>query len=45
MHRYLKIKGGFLRVEISHVDGKPTATFRHHGVNNQLYNEDIQVAE
>ena len=45
MHRYLKIKGGFLRVEISRVDGTPTVAFRHHGVNGQLYNEDIQVTE
>ena len=43
MHKYLKIKGGFLQVEISRAGGKPTATFRHHGVNGQLYNEDIQI--
>ena len=42
MHQYLKIKGGFLRVDVERIDGKPCATFRHHGVDGKILNEDIQ---
>ena len=42
MHKYLKIKGGFLQVEISRAEGTPQVAFRHHGVEGQLYHEDIQ---
>jgi alkaline phosphatase D len=40
-HRYLKIKGGFLFVEVDRVNGVPTITFRHYGVDGSIYNEDI----
>ena len=41
MHRYLKIKGGFLSVTVDRVDGVPTIAFRHHGVDGSVYNEDV----
>jgi alkaline phosphatase D len=42
MHQYLKIRGGFLRVDVDRVDGKPQLTFRHHGTDGEILNEDIQ---
>ena len=40
MHKYLKIRGGFLSVTAERIDGKPTATFRHHAVDGSVANED-----
>jgi len=40
MHRYLRIKGGFLAVSVERVNGKPTITFRHYGPDGRIYNED-----
>jgi len=46
MHRYLKIVGGFLAVQIERdAGGKPVAIFRHHGVDGSVLNEDIVKAE
>ncbi|MDA7921524.1 alkaline phosphatase D family protein [Verrucomicrobiales bacterium] len=45
MHRYLNIKGGFLRVEVCRESGEPKIAFRHHGVTGELYNEDVQIAD
>ncbi len=45
MHRYLKIKGGFLAVTIEQVDGQTRAIFRHYGINGEIYNEDMVVAK
>ncbi len=45
MHRYLKIKGGFLSVTVERTGGRPTATFRHHAVDGSIYNEDRLVAK
>lgn len=42
MHQYLKIRGGFLRVDVDRVDGKPQVAFRHHGVDGKVLNEDLQ---
>jgi alkaline phosphatase D len=39
MHRYLKIKGGFLSVVVDRVDGAPKIVFRHHSVDGSIYNE------
>ena len=41
MHKYLKIKGGFLSVVVERTDGKPELTFRHYGTDGSIYNEDI----
>ena len=40
MHRYLRIKGGFLLVTVEHTGGKPTITFRHYGTDGTIYHED-----
>ncbi|MDB4438323.1 alkaline phosphatase D family protein [bacterium] len=45
MHQYLNIRGGFLRVDVDRVDGKPQVTFRHHGVDGKVLNEDIQYGK
>lgn len=45
MHRYLKVKGGFLSVVVKRVNEKPQIVFRHHGVDGSVYNEDINSAE
>ncbi|MEE8542392.1 MAG: alkaline phosphatase D family protein [Gammaproteobacteria bacterium] len=44
-HRYLNIIGGFLSVTAERRDGTPTLTLRHHGVDGEILNEDILVAE
>lgn len=36
--------GGFLTVSIDREEGTPIARFRHHGVNGDLFNEDVRVA-
>jgi alkaline phosphatase D len=45
MHRYLKIKGGFLSVTVERVDGRARAVLRHYGTNGELYNEDVVIAQ
>ena len=45
MHKYLNIIGGFLEVQIDRDKGKPVATFRHHGVDGMVLNEDIRFAD
>jgi alkaline phosphatase D len=45
MHRYLKVKGGFLSINIQRVADKPMAIFRHYGVNGKVLNEDVIAAE
>ncbi|MDE0767858.1 MAG: alkaline phosphatase D family protein, partial [Opitutaceae bacterium] len=46
MHQYYRPHvGGFLSVTVDEISGTPTATFRHHGVNGDQYNEDIRVSE
>jgi alkaline phosphatase D len=43
-HKYLNVIGGFLAVTVDRVRGKPTVTFRHHGVDGGVLNEDRFVA-
>lgn len=46
MHRYLNIKGGFLRVEVTRDEkGNPQAIFRHHDVNGNILNEDRRTPQ
>jgi len=45
MHKYLKIKGGFLSATVSRESGKPTLTFRHHSVTGAVYNEVIETEQ
>ncbi len=44
MHRYLKVKGGFLRVVVKRTGDGPQVAFQHYGVDGQIYHEDIQRA-
>jgi alkaline phosphatase D len=45
MHLYYgPDKGGFLTVTMERDNGVPTARFRHHGVNGELFNEDVRVS-
>jgi len=44
MHKYLNVKGGFLRVVVKRVNGKPQVAFQHHSVDGEIYNEDIKRA-
>lgn len=44
-HRYLRIKGGFLSVQVERVDGQPRAVVRHHDVDGKIQHEDILTAE
>ncbi|MEM7144046.1 MAG: alkaline phosphatase D family protein [Verrucomicrobiota bacterium] len=47
MHEYLNIKGGFLSVTVERdEDGEsPRAVFRHHGVDGEVYHEDVRDLE
>ncbi len=45
MHKYLKIRGGFLSVTIDRSDGKPFASFKHHDTRGGVFNEDVIQAE
>lgn len=45
MHRYLRIKGGFLAVSVERANAEPTITFRHYGPDGRIYNEDTWRSE
>jgi alkaline phosphatase D len=45
MHRYLRIKGGFLLVTVERAEEKPTITFRHYGTDGRIYHEDRLAAQ
>ena len=45
LHKYLKVKGGFLSVSIERADGHARAILTHHGVDGTIYNKDIVEAE
>ena len=40
MQRYVKVKGGFLTVEISQDEDDPEIIFAHHAVDGSIYNEE-----
>ncbi len=42
-HRFLRIKGGFLFVEVNRSSGQPRITFRHHDVLGQVVHEEIST--
>lgn len=44
-HRYLNVIGGFLSVTAERIDGVPTLTMRHHGVDGEVLNEDVLTAD
>jgi len=41
VHRYLKVKGGFLSVVIERIQGRVRAVMTHCGVDGTVYNEDV----
>ena len=45
MHRYLKVKGGFLSVLIQRRADKPVAVVRHYGVDGSVRNKETITAE
>jgi alkaline phosphatase D len=45
MHRYLKVKGGFLSVTVERDGAGPRITFRHHNVGGEVVNEDVRRAQ
>lgn len=45
MHNFLRIKGGFLSGVVDRIEGVPTVTMRHHGVDGTVYYEDIIKVE
>jgi alkaline phosphatase D len=44
MHKYLKVQGGFLRVEASRKDNNPQLSFRHYDVDGNIANEEVRQA-
>jgi len=44
MHKYLKIKGGFLAVQVQQKNNKPTITLTHYSTNGQIYHQDTFTA-
>jgi alkaline phosphatase D len=42
-HRFLRVKGGFLRGHVTRVNSKPTLTFQHCDVNGNVVHEEIFV--
>lgn len=40
-HRFLRVKGGFLRGEVSRKNGSPTLTFQHYDVDGNIVHEEI----
>jgi alkaline phosphatase D len=45
MHRFMRVKGGFLSVVVERVGGVPTAYIRHHDVNGKVVNEEVVQAQ
>jgi len=43
--QFLRVKGGFLEVEIDRQDGVPRATLRFRGVNGKVHHEEVFTAE
>jgi alkaline phosphatase D len=37
-----RVKGGFLSVSVTQVEGRPTITFRHHDVHGEVVNEYVR---
>lgn len=40
-HRFLRVKGGFLRGTVSHTDKKATLRFRHYDVDGNVVHEEV----
>lgn len=44
MHQFLRIKGGFLYVDVERQHDVPQVTFRHYGVDGKIYHEEVHAA-
>ncbi len=44
MHRFLRVKGGFLSVAVMHEGGEPQLVVRHHAVDGEVVHEDEWTA-
>ena len=44
-HRYLNVVGGFLAVTAERRDGVPTLLLQHYGVDGEILNEDLLLAD
>lgn len=42
-HRFLRVKGGFLRGHVSRENGIPTLTFRHYDVDGNVVHEEVFI--
>ena len=40
-HKFLRLKGGFLSVNVTNIDNKPKISFTHHDVDGKKVNEVI----
>jgi len=40
-HRFLRVKGGFLRGYVSRKNGTPTLTFQHYDVDGNIVHEEV----
>ena len=45
MHKFLRVKGGYLSGSVNRPEGKPTITFRHHAVDGSVVHEESWTAE
>jgi alkaline phosphatase D len=45
MHRFMRVKGGFLSVIVERVGGVPMAFIRHHDVEGKVVNEEVVQAQ
>ena len=40
-HRFLRVKGGFLRGEVSRKNGRPQLVFQHYDVDGNIVHEEV----
>lgn len=44
-HRFLRINGGFLSVDVDRSENQPRITFRHHDVNGKVVHEEVSSSK
>jgi len=44
-HQYVNLVGGFLLATTERLDGRPTLLLQHYGVDGEILNEDMVIAE
>ena len=45
MHQFLRVKGGFLSVAVTHAGGSPKLHFRHHSVTGKVVHQETVVPQ